>query len=271
MVTGAADTLSMAVLFPELLGTYGDGGNVLVLQQRAAWRGLPVETVPVALGTPVPEGCDLYVLGGGEDQAQQVALEALRAGTGLQRAAGRGAPVLAVCAGLQMLGVSLTDRQGATTSGLGLLDLDTRWHRHRLIGEVLAVPTATPSLPTLTGFANHAGRSRLGAGAVPLAHVLAGPGSADGPAAPRDLLRRRSSAGAAGRTEGAVQGGILATYLHGPVLARNPDLADLLLSRALGRPLEALQQPEELVQRRETLGARGPRQRLRGRTGWRLR
>lgn len=256
-------TLSMAVLFPELLGTYGDGGNVLVLQQRAAWRGMQIETVPVALGTAVPDGCDLYVLGGGEDQAQQVALDALHAGTGLQRAAARGAPVLAVCAGLQLLGNSLTSRSGPRTSGLGLLDLDTRWQQDRLVGEVLAVPAATLGLPLLTGFANHAGRTRLGASALPLAHVLAGPGSDDSPPRPT-----RSAPGCgpgldAGRTEGVVQGSIIATYLHGPVLARNPDLADLLLTRALGRPLEPLQLPEELALRRELLDAQRQREHLR--------
>lgn len=218
----AESALRIAVLFPELLGTYGDGGNVLVLQRRLAWRGLGCQTVPVSLDQPVPTDCDLYVLGGGEDLAQTVALTALRRSAGLHRAVARGTPVLAVCAGLQLLGTTLTDRDGVISAGLGLLDVDTRLAPDRLVGDVVALPDPLLNLPMLGGFANHAGRSLLGTQARPLATVLSGPGNDDG-----------------AYDEGAQQGSIIASYLHGPVLAHNPALADLLLGRALGRPLES--------------------------------
>lgn len=141
----------IAVLFPELLGTYGDGGNVLVLQRRLAWRGLDYETVPVALAEPVPADCDLYVLGGGEDLAQAAALTALRRSSGLHRAVARGTPVFAVCAGLQLLGATLTDREGVVSAGLGLLDVDTRLGPTRLVGDVVALPDPLLTLPMLGG------------------------------------------------------------------------------------------------------------------------
>lgn len=240
--------LGVAVLFPELLGTYGDGGNVLVLQRRLAWHGVDSVTVPVGLDQPLPHGCDLYVLGGGEDRAQTAALAALRRSRGLQTAVDRGAPVFAVCAGLQLLGATLTDRDGAVAVGLGLLDADTRLGPTRLVGEVVAVPDRQLDLPTLTGFANHAGRTRLGPRARPLGTVVSGPGN--------DTDDGAGTGGASG--EGAVQGSIVASYLHGPVLARNPALADLVLGRALGRSLEPLLHPQERALRRELL-ARAPR------------
>ncbi|MBC7639572.1 MAG: glutamine amidotransferase [Rhodoferax sp.] len=227
------NVLRIAVVYPELLGTYGDGGNALVLERRLAWRGMDVEMVEVLLGTPVPEQCDLYVIGGGEDSAQLQALAELRRGTGLQSAIGRGAPVLAVCAGLQILGASLTDREGVVHAGLDLVDATTTRLDRRAVGEVVAVPRAELGLPTLLGFENHAGATRLGPAALPLAAVDQGVGNGDGEP----------------RGEGLVQGSVIATYLHGPVLARNPALADLLLSRACGRTLSDLADPHEAAAR----------------------
>jgi CobQ-like glutamine amidotransferase family enzyme len=220
----SGDPLRVAVLFPELLGTYGDGGNALVLRQRMRWRGLPVEVQEVALRDPVPASCDLYVLGGGEDEAQLQALAALRASPALARAVAAGVPVFAVCAGLQLLGTSVTTRDGSAVPGLGLLDAATGRLNVRAVGEVTARPDPELALPPLAGFTNHAGSTVLGPQARPLATVLSGHGNA-GP----------------GGVEGALQGSVVATYLHGPVLARNPALADLLLARALGRALDPLE------------------------------
>ena len=246
------------MLFPELLGTYGDGGNVLVLQRRMAWHGIAGDLVPVGLGQAVPAGCDLYLLGGGEDRAQAAALAALHRSPGLQRAAAAGAAVFAVCAGLQLLGGRLTDRSGAVTSGLGLLDATTRLSSPRLVGDVVAVPDRRLGLPLLTGFANHAGRSRLGPDADPLALIVSGPGNdAKDRVSHRWPLTRRSSVDVAdAHAEGAWQGNIIASYLHGPVLARNPALADLLLARATGQVLPALELAEEQALRLERLTAR---------------
>lgn len=228
-MTASGSALRIAVLYPELLGTYGDSGNILVLARRLAWRGLAAEVVRVHLGEPVPRGCDLYVLGGGEDDAQTVALDGLRRGGGLAGAVADGAHVFAVCAGLQLLGTSFRTGDGTSAAGLGLLDLSTDRLARRAVGEVLVAPDATLGLPLLTGFENHGGATRLGPAASPLGTVRRGTGN-DG----------TSHGGPAPRLEGAMQGRIVATYLHGPVLARNPALADLLLQRAFGCPLPSL-------------------------------
>ncbi|MCW2620583.1 MAG: glutamine amidotransferase [Frankiales bacterium] len=222
-----ADAFTIAVLFPELLGTYGDNGNGLVLRQRLRWRGIDAEVVAVDLAHQVPEHCDLYVLGGGEDAAQAKALEALQRSPGLGRAVARGVPVLAVCAGFQLLGTCLTDLGGTTHAGLGLIDAQTRPMGTRAVGEVRARPEASLGLPPLEGFENHRGGTVLGPAARPLAEVVRGVGN--GPAGR-----------GAGCGEGALQGSVVGTYLHGPVLARNPELADLLLGRAVGDALPPL-------------------------------
>lgn len=234
-------TLRIAVLYPELLGTYGDLGNAVVLERRMAWRGLPVELVEVTLDEPVPATCDLYLLGGGEDDAQAAALAGLRRSDGLTQAVAAGAQVLAVCAGLQLLGVTITTGDGALVDGIGLLDATTHRRQIRAVGELVAVPDPLLDLPLLTGFENHAGGTRLGRAAAPLATVTVGHGNGDDTSVERH--------------EGAQQGSVLATYLHGPVLARNPGLADLVLSRAMGAPLAPLAAPAVDRLRRERLAA----------------
>ena len=237
--------LRIARLYPEVLGTYGDGGNALVLERRMAWRGLPAEVVDVLLGEPVPVECDVYLLGGGEDEAQALAAADLRRTGGLSAAVDRGRPVLAVCAGLQLLGRSFEVRGGGVEAGLGLLDLTTTRLPVRAVGEVVAQTDPSLGLPELTGFENHGGGSVLGPAARPLATVLAGVGNGSG------------------RSEGAIQGSVVATYLHGPVLARNPALADLLLHRATGLELAPLDLPEVDELRRSLVQRRARRRLLR--------
>lgn len=227
MTAGAlgASSLRLISVYPSLLGTYGDRGNALVLFQRARWRGIPCSLAAVETRDHVPVSGDLYVIGGGEDSAQLTAMAALRpvAGTtsALERAVGAGAHVLAVCAGLQILGRWFLDATGSKTSGLGLLDLETSRLKRRAVGELRATPAADLALPQLSGFENHGGHTVLGEGLRPLATVTVGVGNGPDPA---------------GRPtgEGAITGRIVGTYLHGPVLARNPALADLLLARVLG-------------------------------------
>jgi lipid II isoglutaminyl synthase (glutamine-hydrolysing) len=211
------ERLRIGLIYPELLGTYGDRGNAEVLAWRAARHGLAAEVAAVRAGDPVPSSLDVYVLGGGEDTAQATAARLLRstAGDGLRRAAEEGGVVLAVCGAFQLLGKVYLDGRGREIPGLGLLDLETAAGIRRLVGEVV---TITRERELLTGFENHGGRSFLGPGLEPLGRVLHGGGNngRDG-------------------TEGARQGAVLGTYLHGPVLARNPALADLLLGLALER------------------------------------
>jgi len=213
----------IGLVFPELLGTYGDGGNAVVLAQRLRWRGFTAEVVPIAIGEPLPRDCDVYVLGGGEDAPQTLATERLDE-MGFQSVVADGAVVLAVCAGLQLVGATFTAGDGERVDGLGLLDCTTRPRGSRMIGELVVEPTAV-DLPLLTGFENHGGITEVGPGAVPLGRVKAGFGNG------------------VGGVEGAVSGRVLGTYLHGPALARNPALADLLLTWVVGGALEPLDEP----------------------------
>jgi lipid II isoglutaminyl synthase (glutamine-hydrolysing) len=224
-----AERIRIGLVYPELLGTYGDRGNAELLAWRATRHSLAAEVVAVPAGQPVPPALDMYVLGGGEDAAQATTARLLgsTAGDGLRRAADQGRVVLAVCGAFQLLGRVYLDGQGREIPGLGLLEVETAAGTPRLVGEVV---TMTREGELLTGFENHAGRSWLGPGLEPLGRVLRGGGN-----------------NAHDATEGARQGAVVGTYLHGPVLARNPALADLLLGKALarrGRQLGPLQSVE---------------------------
>lgn len=207
-------TLRVGFVYPELLGTYGDRGNAVVLVQRARWRGIDAEVVEVPAHAPIPEGLDVYLLGGGEDDPMHLAGAGLRASKpALSRALDGSAVILAVCGGYQLVGTRYLAADGSELAGLELVDLETRAGPTRLIGEVVVDPA--PPLGRLTGFENHWGRTTLGPGVEPLGRVVTGGGNGDG-------------------TEGALAGRVVATYLHGPVLPRNPALADHLLALATG-------------------------------------
>lgn len=225
----------IGAVLPDVLGTYSDAGNGTVLRRRLQWRGFDATVVPIRFDDEVPCSLDLYLLGGGEDEAQALGAEQLRKHPGIQRAVERGAVVLAVCAGMQVLGNRFTTSDGAVHPGLGLLDLDTVPGKQRAVGEVITRSDLLDG--PLTGFENHQGKTTVGAGSQPLGRVSTGVGNGDG-------------------TEGAVTGRVLATYLHGPVLARNPALADLLLSWVLGTELAPLELPEVTTLRQERLKAR---------------
>ena len=218
----------IALVLPDLLGTYGDRGNVLVMEQRLRWRGIDSETITVLSSQEaVPESCDIYLLGGGEDVAQQAAVRFLGRSQGVQRAVRAGAAVLGICGGLQVLGTAFTTGDGVKHTGLGLVDVETVPGAERAIGEVTSTCTA-PGVGTLTGFENHLGRTRLGRDAQPLGRLVRGVGNGQD------------------RSEGVLAGHVVCTYMHGPVLARNPMLADRLLEWALGEPLVPLPALPEL-------------------------
>lgn len=237
--------LTIGLVLPDVLGTYGDDGNALVLRQRARMRGLTAEIHKITLGQPVPEGLDVYTVGGGEDVAQLLAAEHLIADGGLNRAAEAGRPILAICAGLQVLGHSFR-ASGKVVDGLGLLDATTGSLKKRMIGEIVSDPLLPGITEPLTGFANHQGSTILGADAKPLGSLTKGTGNCD--------------EGEQVSYEGALQGSVVATYMHGPALARNPQLADYLLAQAMGISVEELpplegpfarQLSEEVVQLRK--------------------
>lgn len=252
-------TLRIGLVYPQVLGTYGDSGNAVVLAQRALRRGIAAEIITVGLSEEIPGELDVYALGGGEDTAQAIAAQKMRAQTGLNRAAAAGKPILAICASLQVMGRAYTDGTGRVVEGLGLLDAVTSPRGERAIGELVEEPLVEGLTELLTGFENHGGGTTLGPDAKPLGRVLAGVGN--GGVSPLN-----SAVGGLDsqeeRYEGAVQGSIIGTYLHGPALARNPQLADYLLAGALGvavaeLPVLHVEGVERL--RRERLVATGVR------------
>ncbi len=212
--------LTVGHLYPDYLNIYADRGNIAVLDRRARWRGLVVDVVSIGLGDNLdPSRFDLIYVGGGQDREQELIAPDLAAkGPALAQAVAGGTAVLAVCGGYQLLGRSYRDRRGTELPGAGLLPLDTVAGERRMIGDVLLECELEPGeARTLAGFENHAGRTILDAGAEPLGRVLAGFGN-DGKSG----------------YEGCRAGRVIGTYLHGPLLPRNPWLADWLLAQAAG-------------------------------------
>lgn len=176
----ADSVVRIGLVLPDVMGTYGDGGNAVVLRQRLLLRGIAAEIVEITLADPVPDSLDLYTLGGAEDYAQRLATRHLRRYPGLQRAAGRGAPVLAICAAIQVLGHWYETSSGDRVDGVGLLDVTTSPQDARTIGELVSKPLLAGLTQPLTGFENHRGGTVLGPGTSPLGAVVKEP--ATGPA-----------------------------------------------------------------------------------------
>ncbi|HEX4094132.1 MAG TPA: glutamine amidotransferase, partial [Trebonia sp.] len=153
--------LRLVWVYPDLLSTYGDRGNALVLERRARLRGLPVEIVEVNSDQPVPRDGDIYLMGGGEDLPQTLAATRLLADGGLHAAADRGAVVFAVCAGYQMLGTEFGGADDAPVQGLGLLDIRSGRGERRAVGEIVADVDPGLNVGKLSGFENHQGVTRL--------------------------------------------------------------------------------------------------------------
>lgn len=202
----------------ELLGTYGDRGNCDVLAYRAGLAGINVSVVDISYRDSIPHDGDIYLLGGAEDAAQILSCNALSGGS-LHGAVEKGAVVLAICAGFQILGKTFY-ANGAEQRGLGLLNMTTVPGEKRYVGDI-KIKSELLGLE-LTGFENHGGKTILGAGTLSFGSVIVGNGNGDS------------------GVDGAVSGNIFGTYLHGPVLARNPEFADLLLSRAHGAPVKVI-------------------------------
>jgi lipid II isoglutaminyl synthase (glutamine-hydrolysing) len=217
--------LKVCALYPDLMNIYADRGNLLVLERRCRWRGIGFELHASGLGEELDGSRhDLFYIGGGQDRDQQLCAEDLIANkrAGLHAAAARGAAILGVCGGYQLLGHSYT-LGSEEIEGVSLLDVRTvRSDQPRLIGNV-AIEVTLPGMPSgsaarvLAGFENHAGHTRLGAGQQALGRVLRGHGN-DG------------SSG----LEGAISANTIGTYLHGPLLPKNSWFADWLIERALG-------------------------------------
>ncbi len=210
-------TLVIAHLYPELLNLYGDGGNILTLRKRCEWRGIEPQVREVRYGdVPSFEGVDLVFIGGGSDREQAIVCkELLKQKEELKAYVEADGVLLAVCGGYQLLGHSYLmgdDR----LPGLELVDLDTDRGTPRLIGNI-AIESPIQDVPVV-GYENHGGRTRLGEGVQPLGRVLSGHGN-DG----------------ASGAEGCLWRNVVGTYIHGPLLPKNPGVADWLIKRALER------------------------------------
>ncbi|MGI8563945.1 MAG: type 1 glutamine amidotransferase [Candidatus Dormibacter sp.] len=248
-MSASGQRLTIGWLYSDLMNIYGDRGNIQTLVQRARWRGVEVRVLELGKGASEGiEAVDVFFFGGGQDKEQELVYDdlletkAIRLANAMQR----GAAFLAVCGGYQLLGHYYQTAQGERLPGIGLLDVRTVAGGQRCIGDV--VIESDPGLGlqprTLVGFENHSGRTYLGEGVRPLGRVRRGNGNngEDG-------------------SEGAVSGNIFGTYLHGSLLPKNPHLTDLILSRALNRELDPLDDSLELaahnwIKDRELSGSR---------------
>jgi hypothetical protein len=225
-------TIRVGHLYPDYLNIYADRGNIAVLAQRARLRGHQLDVRAMSVGDDIPSGdVDLFYVGGGQDREQAlVAHDLVGKGDTLRDAVAGGAAFLAVCGGYQLLGRSYRDVAGDELPGVGILPLHTVAGSRRMIGDVLL--DCAWADRSLAGFENHAGRTILDPGAEPLGRVVAGFGN-DGESG----------------YEGCRSGRVYGTYLHGPLLPRNPWLADRVLADALahaGGATELAPLPDEL-------------------------
>lgn len=211
--------LTIGWLYPDLMSTYGDRGNVICLRKRAEWRGIEVVIKEITLETSEKEleNCDLLFMGGAQDRQQKIASDDLRKNKGpvIKKMVEGGVPTLFVCAAYQFMGHFYRPAEGEDIPGLGLFDLHTIHpgsDKPRCIGNVVVKTTTS----YLVGFENHGGRTYLGKKVEPLGEVVVGYGNNGGD-----------------KSEGAVYKNAFGTYLHGPVLPKNPHFADLLLKLAL--------------------------------------
>lgn len=218
-------SLKIAWMYPDLMSTYGDRGNIIVLKKRCEWRGIKVKVNEVTLETPISElkNCDLIFMGGAQDRQQKLAGEDFlkRKGPVIKKMVEKGIPALFVCAAYQQVGHYYKPYQGEPVPGPGIFDLVTEHpgdQAKRLIGNVVAKLLLPEKLKdkTTVGFENHGGRTRLGSKLQPLARIVRG----------------RGNNGADGY-EGAFYKNAIGSYFHGPLLPKNTHIADWLIQKAL--------------------------------------
>jgi CobQ-like glutamine amidotransferase family enzyme len=224
--------LRVCSLYPELMNIYADRGNMQILRARCEWRGVGFELAGATLGDGLdPDAHDLFYMGGGQDRDQALCARDMVAtkNAALHAAAGRGAVVLAVCGGYQLLGNEY-EMEGESLPGVGLVDLRTvREPGPRLIGNCAIEADLGDGPRVIAGFENHGGRTYLAPSEQPLGRVLKG-------------LGNNGNDG----WEGVRRGNVIGTYLHGPLLPKNVDLADRLIELALGTELEPL--PDDVLE-----------------------
>ncbi len=209
-------TISILQLYPREMNIYGDWGNVLVLKQRLAWHGYDAVISEHNAGDSFPDDADLIIGGGGQDSGQLVIQQDLQAiGPRLRGLAEDGQPMLAICGLYQLFGRFFKTVDGTVIPGIGVLDLETHGGKERLIGNVVAT---SGEFGEIHGYENHSGQTFLGAGVTPLATVTKGEGN-----------------NARDNHEGARRHNVVASYLHGSLLPKNPAIADFLIRTAVER------------------------------------
>lgn len=219
--------LKICHLYPDILNLYGDRGNIICMQQRTAWRGIETEVCPVSVGDDLNcDDYDIFFVGGGQDFEQGVLLEDLAKGKAKRiiQAVEEEKVFLAICGGYQMLGQYYKTWDGQVCEFIGALDLYTVGDKERMIGNYMYQCDACDGGMTVVGFENHSGKTYLGKKVRPMGRVLAGNGNngEDG-------------------TEGARYKNVFATYSHGSLLPKNPQLADYILLTALKRKYPEIQ------------------------------
>ena len=210
--------LNIVHLFPELLNLYGDGGNVMTLRRRCEWRNIPVQVTEVGMGDSIDfSSADIVFIGGGADREQLIVKDAMMSRKAdLSSYVADAGVLLAVCGGYQFLGHHYA-MDDVVVDGLGIVDMETVRGEGRLIGNAV-VQSDISDIPVI-GFENHGGRTTLGSGVAPFGRVLA---------------QTRGNNGEDG-TEGLRYRNVIATYSHGPLLPKNPRVADALIELALQR------------------------------------
>ena len=225
------EKITILHLFPELLNLYGDGGNVIVLAERARKRGIAVDIVRVGHGQKADfSRADIVFLGGGPDREQRLAsLDLVEQAEGIREYVEDDGVLLAICGGYQILGHEwlLGDE---TVPGLGIVDITTRraegGSHNRLVGNI-ALHSPLASMPVI-GYENHAGRTFLGSECKPFGRVIGTQGKGNNDVDKADGVRYRN---------------VVGSYLHGPLLAKNPQVADYLIQSALVRRARIAGQP----------------------------
>lgn len=215
--------LHIGHLYPSLMSTYGDIGNIICLNQRAGWRDIEVTVHALELDVPIPKDIDFYFFGGGQDTAQQALGTDLleKKGERLRDDISKGVPLLAICGGYQLLGNFYQPFDGTSIQGLGIFPVETYGSQDRMIGDLIIQANQLLGFSgeqTIVGFENHSGKTRYidAKKAQPLGQVLGGFGN-----------------NGEDKTEGCTVNNAIGCYLHGSLLPKNPHLADWLLMRML--------------------------------------
>lgn len=222
--------LTIGWLYPTLMSTYGDRGNIIVLTKRCQWRNIKVEVVNIDQTTNDQElkNIDLFFAGGAQDREQSIVMDDLRKKKSkmLKGQIEKGIPALFVCGAPQLMGKWYEPAEGKRIEGVDIFDITTKHpgvKSPRLIGNIVAklingstLNKSEPSQQYVVGFENHGGRTTLGPTAEPFAKVIVGQGN-----------------NGQDKTEGVVYKNAIGTYLHGPLLSKNPHIADRLIETSL--------------------------------------